>query len=138
MYKHILVPIDPAHTEKAAAMLQLAKALSSTASQTTLLAVTAEIPGIVAAQLPPGALDQRQKEVKTTLQNLAAAGDAPVNVKVMTRVGSAHHEILAVAEDVGADLIIIGSHKPELQDYLLGSTAAQVVRHAPCSVHVIR
>jgi len=36
------------------------------------------------------------------------------------------------------DLIIVGSHKPGLQDYLLGSTAARVVRHAMCSVLVGR
>ena len=37
-----------------------------------------------------------------------------------------------------ADCIVIGSHKPGLIDYLLGSTAARVVRHAPCAVHVLR
>lgn len=42
------------------------------------------------------------------------------------------------ANEVSADCIIIGSHKPELMDFLLGSTADRVVRHAPCSVHVLR
>jgi nucleotide-binding universal stress UspA family protein len=35
-------------------------------------------------------------------------------------------------------LIIIGSHSPSMQDYLLGPNAARVVRHANCSVLVIR
>jgi nucleotide-binding universal stress UspA family protein len=43
-----------------------------------------------------------------------------------------------VAEEKGADLIIIASHRPGLKDYFLGSTAAKVVRHAKCSVLVIR
>ena len=38
----------------------------------------------------------------------------------------------------GVDLIIVASHRPGLQDYFLGSTAAKVVRHAKCSVLVIR
>ena len=42
------------------------------------------------------------------------------------------------AEDDKVDLIIIASHKPGLQDYFLGSTAARVVRHASCSVLVVR
>jgi len=42
------------------------------------------------------------------------------------------------AEEIGADCIIVGSHKPEIADFLLGSTAARIVRHAPCSVHVLR
>ncbi|MEP4424264.1 MAG: universal stress protein, partial [Nitratireductor sp.] len=46
--------------------------------------------------------------------------------------------ILAVAKEKQADVIVIASHKPGLQDYLIGSTAARVVRHAACSVHVMR
>ncbi|WP_371932559.1 universal stress protein [Pararhizobium sp. IMCC21322] len=42
------------------------------------------------------------------------------------------------AESNGVDCIIIASHRPGLQDYFLGSTAARVVRHAHCAVHVIR
>ena len=42
------------------------------------------------------------------------------------------------ARKIGADCIIVGSHKPGLSDFLLGSTAARVVRHAPCAVHVLR
>lgn len=36
------------------------------------------------------------------------------------------------------DCVVIGSHKPGLRDYFLGSTAARVVRHAKCAVHVLR
>ncbi len=34
--------------------------------------------------------------------------------------------------------IIVASHKPNVGDYLLGTTAARVVRHATCSVFVVR
>jgi len=43
-----------------------------------------------------------------------------------------------VAKEKDVDLIIIASHRPGLQDYFLGSTAAKVVRHATCSVLVVR
>jgi nucleotide-binding universal stress UspA family protein len=33
---------------------------------------------------------------------------------------------------------VIASHRPGMADLLIGSTAAQVVRHAPCAVHVLR
>ena len=36
------------------------------------------------------------------------------------------------------DLIVIGAHKPDFKDYLLGPNAARVVRHSHCSVHVVR
>ncbi len=52
--------------------------------------------------------------------------------------GSIYDEILRAAEKLEADLIVIGSHRPELKDYLLGPNAARVVRHARQSVYVVR
>ena len=46
--------------------------------------------------------------------------------------------ILAAAEERNADLIVIASHRPGLQQFLLGSTASRVVRHATCTVFVKR
>ena len=54
------------------------------------------------------------------------------------RHGSVYGEILRYARDVQADLIVMASHKPELKDFLLGPNAAHVVRHADCSVWVVR
>jgi hypothetical protein len=45
---------------------------------------------------------------------------------------------LGVAEEAGADLVVVGSHRPAMKDYLLGTNAARVVRHARCSVLVAR
>ena len=52
--------------------------------------------------------------------------------------GHVSRTLIDYAEKNGVDCIVMGSHKPELVDYLMGSTAARVVRHAPCSVHVYR
>ena len=52
--------------------------------------------------------------------------------------GTIYEEILATAKQIGADLIVIGSHRPALKDYLIGPNAARVVRHADCSVLVVR
>lgn len=52
--------------------------------------------------------------------------------------GHTYRTIIDYAGSNDVDYIVIGSHKPGLSDYLLGSTAARVVRHAPCAVHVIR
>jgi nucleotide-binding universal stress UspA family protein len=42
------------------------------------------------------------------------------------------------ATEWGADLIVVGSHRPVMSDYLLGSNAKTIVRHAQCSVLVVR
>lgn len=67
---------------------------------------------------------------------LGDAGDR--KVRHMVAAGKAYEEILRVAREEGADLIVIGSHRPELRDYLLGPNATRVVRHAECSVYVVR
>lgn len=61
-----------------------------------------------------------------------------VQLEQVVRVGSIYKEALRFARDVDADLIVVGAQKPELQDYLLGPNAGQIVRHATCSVWVVR
>lgn len=64
--------------------------------------------------------------------------EANKNIRHVVATGSAYEKILATAKADGAGLIVIGSHKPELSDYLLGPNAARVVRHSTCSVYVVR
>ena len=47
-------------------------------------------------------------------------------------------EIHHLVESKKIDLIIMAAHRPKLGDYLLGPNAARVVRHAKCSVFVVR
>jgi len=59
-------------------------------------------------------------------------------VQRIVAAGKVYQQIVDTAERIGADLIVMGSHRPELSDYLLGPNAARVVRHARCSVMVVR
>lgn len=52
--------------------------------------------------------------------------------------GNIYDEILRAADKLDVDLIIMGAHRPEAKDYLLGPNAARVVRHARQSVYVVR
>ena len=136
MYKIILVPIDMAHIEKGKAMIDIAMAQGNKDTQTILLNVVEEIPAWVASQLPSGILDESRQ---STLEELKAIADtANINVDVEVRAGHPYKTILEVADKSGAELIIVASHQPGLEDYFLGSTAAKVVRHAKCSVLVVR
>ena len=63
---------------------------------------------------------------------------ADVPSKAMARNGTIYDEILTVADEIEADLIIMASHRPALRDYLLGPNASRVVRHAKQSVLVVR
>jgi nucleotide-binding universal stress UspA family protein len=58
-------------------------------------------------------------------------------VKIL-RVGSPRHVIVEVAQEVGADLLVIGSHsKRGFLDIALGGTARHVSEHAPCTVLMV-
>ena len=59
-------------------------------------------------------------------------------VRHIVSVGTTYHEVLEVARKEGADLIVLGAHRPDIRDYLLGPNAARVVRHAQVSVYVVR
>jgi nucleotide-binding universal stress UspA family protein len=53
-------------------------------------------------------------------------------------VGAPWQAICEAARSVQAELLVIGSHGYSGVDHLLGTTAAKVVNHAPCSVLVVR
>lgn len=64
---------------------------------------------------------------------------AEIDVCVHVRIGKPADEILAVARDVGADYIFIGSHGlTGIERVLIGSVSERVVREAKCPVMVVR
>ncbi|MEQ9258501.1 MAG: universal stress protein [Roseovarius sp.] len=64
--------------------------------------------------------------------------EANSKIRHIVVTGNAYEEILRVADADKASLIVIGAHKPDFKDYLLGPNAARVVRHSDCSVFVVR
>jgi nucleotide-binding universal stress UspA family protein len=59
-------------------------------------------------------------------------------VTKILRLGSPRHVIVEVASEVGADLLVIGSHsKRRLFDIALGGTARHISTHAPCEVVMV-
>lgn len=137
MYKKILVPVEPSHVDRHEMALDMAVALKdSDASEIIALTVIEPVPGYFAmAETLP---DLQLKAGEDTLKQLKSfvADRGEIRTKVLQ--GHAATEINNFAKSEGVDCIVIASHKPEFVDYLLGSTAARVVRHAPCSVHVMR
>ena len=80
------------------------------------------------------------EQAETQLTDLARRelkGAVPVAVKVA--VGKPPEEILRMAREEGADLIVMGTHgRTGLRHLLLGSVAETVVRTAPCPMFTVR
>jgi nucleotide-binding universal stress UspA family protein len=140
MLSKILVPIDPEHGAYVDEVLRIAAELATAHdARVELLTIIPAGPVIVSQFLPESYETMASKRAEEELAALVARmGAAAERATTAIRFGGTYQEILAHAEKIGADLIVIGSHKPDVTDYLLGSTAARVVRHANCSVYVVR
>jgi len=136
MHKTILVPIDIAHLTEGKKTVDVALSNATEGSKIVLLNVIEDIPKWAAAQLVTGTLEKSKQHAHDELKAIANEHDASIDVEI--RMGHTYKIILDVATEIKADLIVIASHRPGFKDYYLGSTAAKVVRHAKCSVHVVR
>lgn len=149
MASKTLVPIDLADMETSAKVL--AAGVDHAKQQKSNLVVMTVVPNMVTGVdfryairgEMGGSEDYDLKAiVQDTLDRLneVLADQLPKGMKAETivRHGSVYEEILETADDIKADQIVIGAHRPQLADYLLGPNTARVVRHAKCSVNVVR
>jgi nucleotide-binding universal stress UspA family protein len=141
MYKDILFPVDlndDSSWEKA-----LPTALEYCRAFKARLHIMTAVPdfgnAMVASFFPK---DFEEKTLAETGQRLHefVSSHVPDSIPVQHIVahGSPYQEILRVAGEIGCDLILMASHRPELKDYLIGPNADRVVCHADCSVLVVR
>jgi len=140
MYRKILIPIDTAETALSEPGIAFAaRLITATNGNVRLVHVFPELPSVLQELLAPHVVASQEDAAEKKLQDLAAHSNFPSGRFSHTlRTGSVYAEVLAEAEDWEADLIIIGSHSPSMSTYLLGSNAQKIVRHANCSVLVVR
>ncbi len=134
MYKHIMIAMALDHGYGPQA-LKLAQCLLADGGQITALHVFEEPQGTVNAWIDADISNAAFEAAQAKMADRMA--DVP-NAKGVAVKGHGGRTIIDAAKAEGADLIIMGSHRPELVDFLLGSTASRVVRHAHCAVHVLR
>ena len=136
MAKQILVPIDIQEESSWREVLPIAleRARGDGAELTAMTVVQhveINMPGVLS---PEKIYPQLRAAAQQRLEGIVGSFD-PGELKIGYTVGegSIYREILRVADEIGA-----ASHRPALSDYLLGAQAARVVRHAKCSVYVVR
>ena len=136
MFSNILIPVDLGDIARAKDNLKRAAELIEENGKITLINVVEEIPTYVEFDLPENYAAPHVITAQDRLKNMVKTEKIKADFDILR--GQPGSAIIDFAEQNGVDLIIMASHKPELMDYLIGSTAARVVRHAKCSVMVIR
>lgn len=135
MYHNILVPISFDTERDSHGALDVAQRLLAPGGTICLLHVIEAIPEYVKHQVPHSYLEEAEAKTTGQLQALAAKVTGGLAVVVH---GHSGRTIIDYADSHAADLVIVASHRPGMQNLLLGSTATQVVRHVKCAVHVLR
>ena len=139
MYKEILLAVDledeNSWRKALPAAVEYAKAFGS---RIHVISVVPEF-GMVREYFPDDYEEKLKESVKTQLHQFTS-GHIPKDIQVQHIIahGAIYQEIIAAAEEVNADLIIMASHRPGLANYLLGPNASRVVRHSSKSVLVVR
>ena len=134
MYKKILVPMALDHGISPET-LEIARALMAEGGEIIALHVHEAPPSSVSAYLDEDLVRAGLEAARKRLEEKTGGLDG---VKPVLLKGHSARTIIDYADQNGVDCIVMGSHRPGLRDYFLGSTAARVVRHATCAVHVQR
>jgi nucleotide-binding universal stress UspA family protein len=136
-YKHVVVPVDFSDPSKRA--LDEAIGLVGAFGAKLTLVHVYEPPGYAYAGMTYAAVDLltpiRDAAKQLLDETLAEARKRVPAADAVLRCGTPWYEIVAVAKEVGADLVVMGTHgRTGLSHALLGSVAEKVLRHAEAPV----
>lgn len=140
MFKTILVPLDVHDAANAALALEHAAFFARTANSLLhLLYVQFQLPSIYGRMLPDNFDLEERKDALGKLDAWRAELGLPEDrVTTTLRRGAVAREVLREAHDRQADAIVVASHQPGSQGWLMGSNASAIVRDARVTTLVIR
>lgn len=143
MTKTVLCAVDINRPKDEVRLLQEAKKMADlNEAQLDVITVVPDFgANVVSAYFKDHDIKSAQDGAAYLLNEMVAGAigtDANKKVRHLVAVGSAYEEVLKAAKISDAGLIVIGAHRADLKDYLLGPNAARVVRHSDCSVYVVR
>ncbi|MFH2264499.1 universal stress protein UspG [Klebsiella aerogenes] len=142
MYKTIIMPVDAFEMELSDKAVRHAEFL---AQQDGIIHLLHVLPGSSSFTMSRFTADLRrfeehlQHEAETRLQTMAGHFSIdPSRIKSHVRFGNVRDMVNELANEIKADVVVIGSRNPSISTHLLGSNASSVIRHAHIPVMVVR
>lgn len=142
MYKTIIMPVDVFEMALSDKAVRHAEFLAQEDGIIHLLHV---LPGSASLTMSRFAADLRRFEehlyneaesrLKTMVDHFSID---PSRIKLHVRLGNVRDVVNELAEELHADVVVIGSRNPSITTHLLGSNASTVIRHAHVPVLVVR
>jgi nucleotide-binding universal stress UspA family protein len=137
MYKHIMIPIDLAHVNESEHVLAVVADLGKHYDATvTYVAITSNVPSPTAhnpeefaKKLAAFAKDEGSSRGHRTAFHCVVSNDPAVDLD---------NKLKAAVEEIGADLIVMATHIPNMADMLLPSHGGKLARSTDASVFLVR
>ena len=137
MFKRIMAPVDLSHID------MLRRALDCAADLAKHYGVPITYVGVTSSA--PGPLAHNPKEFSQRLGALAASEAVKHGIETSAHTAIAHDPTTEVDDalmraigEIGADLVVMASHVPNVMDYIWPSNGGKLAEHAKCSVMVVR
>lgn len=137
MYKHIMVPVDLRAADK------LNKALRTAADLARHYGATVHYVGVTGAA--PSEVAPNPAGFAERLREFAAQQSAEHGIQAQSKPMLSHDQTIDLdstlskaGEEIGADLIVMGSHVPGMLEHVFSSNAGYLASHSSLSVFVVR
>ncbi|WP_420586229.1 universal stress protein [Ruegeria sp.] len=137
MFNHIMFPVDlhlPPEVRKAQDVA--AEVAKWQGAKITVVSVTGMQPGDPVQ--PEAAINQQLSDFADQLAEESGAEVSFRNIHSVDVAAEVDGDLKNAAEDLGADLIVVGTHAPRITDYIFSSHAGYLAKHAKVSVFVVR
>ena len=134
MYKRILIALalDRGHAPRA---FEVARNLKAEGGKLIALHLIENLPTSAKIYISE---EQEGKMEQTAKQGISGRIGKQKDAEAVVLRGSPGRTVTDYADEIGAELILAGSHKPGLTDICIGSTAARIMQHANSPVHILR
>ncbi len=141
MFRNIIIPIDLADKTSITTILPIALSyVTNFDAKLHFVHIISDFGmKMIEDYLPKHWITDQKDKYKEQLEELISQY-VPNEIVVEKYIGrgSIYDEVIQYANRANADLIIVSAVRPQLRDYMLGSNASKIVRHAEMSVLVVR